>query len=82
MYGFNNSADIFVLFSGVEPWMFYFHNGFLNFNVAFMMALVALPVAVSSSQLSLPSVAVSTLDLKWKSNFIPANSRSRSVLEI
>ncbi|PIK57716.1 putative alpha-1,2-mannosyltransferase ALG9 [Apostichopus japonicus] len=36
---------------GVEPWMFYFHNGFLNFNVAFMMALVALPVAIVTSRI-------------------------------
>ena len=32
---------------GIEPWTFYFLNGFLNFNVIFPMALVALPVCVS-----------------------------------
>ncbi|XP_070538131.1 alpha-1,2-mannosyltransferase ALG9-like [Ptychodera flava] len=31
---------------GVEPWTYYFINGFLNFNVAFLMALVALPAAL------------------------------------
>ena len=29
---------------GVEPWTFYFVNGFLNFNVVFIMALASLPV--------------------------------------
>ncbi|XP_030838105.1 alpha-1,2-mannosyltransferase ALG9 isoform X1 [Strongylocentrotus purpuratus] len=31
---------------GVEPWSFYFQNGFLNFNVIFPLALVALPFAM------------------------------------
>ncbi|XP_069081105.1 alpha-1,2-mannosyltransferase ALG9 isoform X1 [Pleurodeles waltl] len=30
---------------GTEPWSFYFVNGFLNFNVAFVLALFALPLA-------------------------------------
>ncbi|XP_042329994.1 alpha-1,2-mannosyltransferase ALG9 [Sceloporus undulatus] len=29
---------------GTEPWSFYFINGFLNFNVAFALALLALPL--------------------------------------
>ncbi|XP_073441240.1 alpha-1,2-mannosyltransferase ALG9 isoform X2 [Dendrobates tinctorius] len=29
---------------GTEPWPFYFINGFLNFNVVFIMALLALPL--------------------------------------
>jgi alpha-1,2-mannosyltransferase len=29
---------------GVEPWSFYFLNGILNFNVAFLLALLSLPV--------------------------------------
>ncbi|XP_042199845.1 alpha-1,2-mannosyltransferase ALG9 [Callorhinchus milii] len=29
---------------GIEPWYFYFVNGFLNFNVVFVMALFALPL--------------------------------------
>ncbi|XP_019345700.2 alpha-1,2-mannosyltransferase ALG9 isoform X1 [Alligator mississippiensis] len=29
---------------GTEPWSFYFVNGFLNFNVAFVLALLALPL--------------------------------------
>ncbi|XP_067669041.1 alpha-1,2-mannosyltransferase ALG9-like [Haliotis asinina] len=31
---------------GVEPFSFYFLNGFLNFNVIFLAALVCLPVAI------------------------------------
>ncbi|XP_068686572.1 alpha-1,2-mannosyltransferase ALG9-like [Montipora foliosa] len=31
---------------GVEPWTFYFLNGFLNFNVVFPLALLSLPVCV------------------------------------
>ncbi|XP_058946137.2 alpha-1,2-mannosyltransferase ALG9-like isoform X2 [Pocillopora verrucosa] len=31
---------------GVEPWSFYFLNGFLNFNIVFPMALLALPACV------------------------------------
>lgn len=37
----------FVSFSyplGTEPWSFYFINGFLNFNVAFILALLVLPL--------------------------------------
>lgn len=30
--------------SGTEPWYFYLINGFLNFNVAFALALLALPL--------------------------------------
>ncbi|KAM8795574.1 alpha-1,2-mannosyltransferase ALG9-like isoform 2-T2 [Eudromia elegans] len=29
---------------GTEPWSFYFINGFLNFNVAFVLALLVLPL--------------------------------------
>ncbi|XP_068016037.1 alpha-1,2-mannosyltransferase ALG9 [Melanerpes formicivorus] len=29
---------------GTEPWTFYFINGFLNFNVAFILALLVLPL--------------------------------------
>lgn len=32
------------LLSGTEPWSFYFINGFLNFNVAFILALLVLPL--------------------------------------
>ena len=35
------------LLSGVEPLSFYFLNGFLNFNIVFIMALVSLPFVVS-----------------------------------
>ena len=35
-------------FTGVEPWSFYFLNGFLNFNIVFPMALLALPACVST----------------------------------
>ena len=30
--------------SGVEPWSFYFVNGFLNFNVVFLLAMAAVPL--------------------------------------
>uniref|UniRef100_A0A2P2I866 Mannosyltransferase n=1 Tax=Hirondellea gigas TaxID=1518452 RepID=A0A2P2I866_9CRUS len=33
---------------GTEPWTYYFVNGFLNFNVAFLLALAALPIYVAS----------------------------------
>ena len=29
---------------GTEPWPFYFINGFLNFNVVFVLALLSLPL--------------------------------------
>ncbi|XP_033124840.1 alpha-1,2-mannosyltransferase ALG9-like [Anneissia japonica] len=32
---------------GVEPWSFYFLNGALNFNIAFPMALVGLPITIA-----------------------------------
>ena len=38
-----------IWFAGVEPWSFYFLNGFLNFNIVFILALVAFPFAVSIS---------------------------------
>lgn len=31
---------------GTEPWTYYFKNGVLNFNIAFGLALLALPVAL------------------------------------
>lgn len=31
---------------GTEPFSFYFYNGFLNFNIAFVLALVSLPVCI------------------------------------
>ncbi|CAI9737087.1 alpha-1,2-mannosyltransferase ALG9-like [Octopus vulgaris] len=31
---------------GTEPFTFYFLNGFLNFNIAFLLALICLPIAV------------------------------------
>ncbi|KAK7489300.1 hypothetical protein BaRGS_00019408 [Batillaria attramentaria] len=41
---------------GVEPLSYYLFNGFLNFNVVFLMALVSLPVAmIVSWVLQLPS---------------------------
>lgn len=41
------SKPLFSLFSpplGTEPWYFYFINGFLNFNVVFVLALLVLPL--------------------------------------
>ena len=37
-------SSSFSLPSGVEPWSFYFINGFLNFNVVFLLALSAAPL--------------------------------------
>jgi len=34
-------------FTGVEPWSFYFVNGFLNLNVVFILALLAFPLIES-----------------------------------
>ena len=34
-------------FTGVEPWSFYFINGFLNLNVVFILALLAFPLIES-----------------------------------
>ncbi|KAL0995005.1 hypothetical protein UPYG_G00130540 [Umbra pygmaea] len=31
---------------GTEPWWFYFINGFLNFNVVFVLALLSLPLSL------------------------------------
>ncbi|KAM8927591.1 alpha-1,2-mannosyltransferase ALG9 [Pelodytes ibericus] len=36
----NHGPDLY----GTEPWPFYFINGFLNFNVVFVMALFVLPL--------------------------------------
>ncbi|XP_053308593.1 alpha-1,2-mannosyltransferase ALG9 isoform X2 [Spea bombifrons] len=36
----NHGPDLY----GTEPWTFYFINGFLNFNVVFVMALFVLPL--------------------------------------
>ena len=30
---------------GVEPWTYYFINGFLNFNFLFFLSLLSLPVS-------------------------------------
>ena len=38
--------NVFSSLSGVEPWTFYFLNGFLNFNLVFVLALVSLPLYV------------------------------------
>lgn len=38
---------------GVEPFSFYFLNGFLNFNVMFILALLSLPLVVILSQISI-----------------------------
>ncbi|XP_044312253.1 alpha-1,2-mannosyltransferase ALG9 isoform X2 [Varanus komodoensis] len=38
------STGMFCSAAGTEPWSFYFVNGFLNFNVAFALALLALPL--------------------------------------
>lgn len=39
-----NCVCVLWLCTGVEPWSFYFANGFLNFNVVFFLALLAIPL--------------------------------------
>ncbi|XP_071493937.1 alpha-1,2-mannosyltransferase ALG9-like [Diadema antillarum] len=41
---------------GVESWTFYFLNGFLNFNIVFPLALIALPLAMFVNWVSNSSV--------------------------
>ena len=41
--GENQGPDIF----GIEPWYYYIVNGFLNFNIMFLLALASAPFAVS-----------------------------------
>ncbi|EDV22011.1 uncharacterized protein TRIADDRAFT_29833 [Trichoplax adhaerens] len=41
---------------GVESWTFYFINGFLNFNVAFVLAICSLPIWVCNQSIPLHSV--------------------------
>ncbi len=44
---------------GVEPWSFYFVNGFLNFNVVFILALLAIPlIEFRVKQFGLPSIII------------------------
>lgn len=33
---------------GVEPWYYYLMNGFLNFNIVLLLALVSVPVGSNS----------------------------------
>jgi len=34
----------FFSLTGTEPWHYYFVNGFLNFNIVFLLALFSLPL--------------------------------------
>ncbi|EDO35244.1 predicted protein [Nematostella vectensis] len=40
-------ADLY----GVEPWTYYFRNGFLNFNIVFLLAFLVLPIVVIPSSI-------------------------------
>jgi len=51
---------------GVEPWTFYFLNGFLNFNVVFPMALLVLPACVF-----VKLVTTQTQEKKFPSSVLP-----------
>ncbi|CAH3172536.1 unnamed protein product [Porites lobata] len=51
---------------GVEPWTFYFLNGFLNFNIVFPMALLALPVCVF-----VKFIIAQTQEKKFPSSVLP-----------
>lgn len=55
---------------GVEPWTYYFINGFLNFNIVMPLSLAALPVlllfrkwSVATAHLSLFQVFIYALPL-------------------
>lgn len=47
---------------GVEPWYFYVLNGFLNFNVAFILALLSGPVLIVGRLLKV----VTPTSIHWK----------------
>ncbi|XP_020605247.1 alpha-1,2-mannosyltransferase ALG9-like [Orbicella faveolata] len=51
---------------GVEPWTFYFLNGFLNFNLVFPMALLALPACMF-----VKLVTTQTQEKKFPSSVLP-----------
>ncbi|KAJ3354464.1 mannosyltransferase [Entophlyctis luteolus] len=54
--GEGQGPDIF----GTEPWNFYLINGFLNFNIAFIAALLSFPILIiSRSSLPQPTALVS-----------------------
>jgi len=40
----NLIAVVFFSLTGTEPWHYYFVNGFLNFNIVFLLALFSLPL--------------------------------------
>ena len=61
-------------FTGVEPWTFYFLNGFLNFNLVFPMALLALPACVSTLRLNKQSARpYCGTEINEKKKSIPKN---------
>ncbi|CAH3148408.1 unnamed protein product [Porites evermanni] len=51
---------------GIEPWTFYFLNGFLNFNIVFPMALLALPVCAF-----VKFIVAQTQEKKFPSSVLP-----------
>eukprot|EP01083_Nonionella_stella_P282701 961987_1 len=48
VYNSNTTGEIGQNLYGVEPWTFFFANLFLNFNIAFLLALVSPPIALVS----------------------------------
>ncbi len=40
----HSTSTLIVFPLGVEPWTYYFLNGFLNFNIVFLLALLAVPL--------------------------------------
>ncbi|KAG2226371.1 hypothetical protein INT45_000539 [Circinella minor] len=60
--GENQGPDIF----GIEPWYYYIVNGFLNFNIMFLLALASAPFAIIAAFVDRERVPGSTLmDKMW-----------------
>lgn len=50
---------------GVEPWTFYFINGFLNFNIVFVLALLSIPLI--EFKVLFDTLATTLSDKSWLS---------------
>lgn len=55
---------------GTEPWTYYFVNGFLNYNLIWLLALV-MPVLLVAAAWLIPSMAAPTLHLPYYLSLAP-----------
>jgi alpha-1,2-mannosyltransferase len=55
---------------GVEPFQFYFINGFLNFNFVWILAMIA-PVLIILGSILVPAKSKSTLTLPYYLSLAP-----------